>query len=87
MLCSVSFGTYLRVQRWRLEAELVNVGKKRSFQLLASCWHIQPALPLLFSDNFCIAWRSYKGGARQVSEFKRTSVENRVIDGNGDREI
>lgn len=30
-LCS-----YLRIQRWRLEAELVNVGEKRSVQLFSS---------------------------------------------------
>lgn len=50
----------LRVQRRRLEAELMNVGEERSIQLFTGCWHIQAALPLLFSHNFCIAWRSFR---------------------------
>lgn len=54
------FGAYLRVQRRGLEAELVNIGKERSVQLLAGCWDIQTALPLLFCHYFSVAWRSYK---------------------------
>lgn len=61
MLCFILFGAYLRVQRRRLEAELVNVGEERSVQLLTGCWHIQTALPLLFCHNLCIAWRSCGG--------------------------
>lgn len=52
-------GPYLRIQRWRLEAELVNVGKKRPVQLLSGCWHVQAALSLLLSHNFCIARGSF----------------------------
>lgn len=63
-LCSSSLAAYLRVQRWRLEAELVNVREERSVQLLASRWHVQGALPLLFGHNFCIAWRSCRAGAK-----------------------
>lgn len=50
----------LRVQRRGLEAELMNVGKERTVQLLAGCWDIQTALPLLIRHNFCIAWRSFR---------------------------
>lgn len=71
MLCSpVSFGAHLRVQRRRLEAELVDVGEERSVQLLAGSWNIQTALPLLFCYNFCIAWRSCRGRASHVLAFK-----------------
>lgn len=71
MLCSTLFVAYLRIQRWRLEAELVNVGEKRSIQLLAGCWHIQTALPLLFRHNFCIAWGSCQARANHVLTFSR----------------
>lgn len=50
---------YLRIQRWWLEAELVNVGKKRPVQLLSGCGHVKAALPLLLSHNFCIARGSF----------------------------
>lgn len=50
----VSMPSYLRIQRWRLEAELVNIGEKRPVQLFSSWWHIQAALSLLLSHNFCI---------------------------------
>lgn len=58
---SVSCAAHLRVQRWGLEAELVDVGEERSVQLLAGGWHVQTALPLLLRHNFCIAWRSCGG--------------------------
>lgn len=58
MVSSVPLVAYLRVQRRGLEAELMNVGEERTVQLLAGCWDIQTALPLLVCYNFCIAWRS-----------------------------
>lgn len=36
----------------------MNVGEKRSVQLLTGCWHIQTVLSLLFGHDFCIAWGS-----------------------------
>lgn len=52
---------YLGVQRWRLEAELVNVGEKRPVQLLPGRRHIQAAPPLLLRHNLCIAGGRYVG--------------------------
>lgn len=86
MLCCVSICPYLRVQRWRLEAELMNVGKKRSVQLLADCWHIQTALPVLFSHYFCIAWGSCRERESHVSILGNYTQE-RVMDVNHDHEI
>lgn len=58
---AVLFGTHLRVERRRLEAELVNIGEKRPIQLLAGWWDVQTDLPLLFCYDFCIAWRGCRG--------------------------
>lgn len=52
------FGVYLRVQRRGLKAELMDVSEERPIELFPGWWDVQAALPLLFSHNFCIAWRS-----------------------------
>lgn len=57
----MSSGAHLRVQRRRLEAELMNVGKERSVQLLARRRDVPTALPLRLCRDFCIAWRSCGG--------------------------
>lgn len=87
MLCSVVSDVYLRVQRRRLEAELMNIGEERSIQLLTGCWDIQAALPLLFCHNFCIAWRSCGGRASCVSEFLGIIFKIEMFNLTHDREI
>lgn len=50
---------YLRIQRWWLEAELVNVGKERPVQLLAGSRRVKAALSLLFGHDFRVTRRSF----------------------------
>lgn len=77
-ISAASTGPYLRIQRWRLEAELVNVGKKRPVQLLSGCWHVQAALPLLLSHNFCIARGSFVGKKASIGLAFERLIETGV---------
>lgn len=60
----------------------MDVRKERSVQLLASCRHIQGALPLLFGDYFCIAWGSYETGANQVLAFEKGYTPSGLMNAN-----
>lgn len=51
---------YLRIQGRRLEAELMDVSIKWSFNLISHSWELQVVLSLLIADNFRVAWWSYK---------------------------
>ncbi len=50
--------THLRIQRWRLEAELMDVSVKWSFNLIPHSWELKVVLSLLIGDDFRVAWWS-----------------------------
>lgn len=49
---------HLRIQRWRLEAELMDVSIKWSFNLIPHSRELQVVLSLLIGDDFRVAWWS-----------------------------
>lgn len=52
--------THLGIQGRRLEAELMNVSVKWSFNLISHSWELRVVLSLLISDDFRVAWWSWK---------------------------